>query len=212
MFEDSLFASNSVSSPRRGWTALMSFFVQTLFIAVLVALPLLFTEALPLTHLTDYLTVPPSAAPPDTAQVVHRATRPPDTNMNGNVVLEPPSIPIHVQILDEQEQPPQLGPSDGYVPGSPNTSGEGSRFMTNLLSSVRPAPVHPSLTPSKPLPVSTGVSEGLLVHQIKPTYPHIAIITHTQGEVILQAVIGKDGTIQNLHVISGHAIADQSRP
>ena len=55
MFEDSLFASNSVSNPRRGWTALTSFFVQTLFIGVLVALPLLFTEALPLTHLSDYL-------------------------------------------------------------------------------------------------------------------------------------------------------------
>ena len=40
MFEDSLFASNSVSNPRRGWTALTSFFVQTLFIGVLVALPL----------------------------------------------------------------------------------------------------------------------------------------------------------------------------
>ena len=39
MFEDSLFASNSVSNPRRGWTALTSFFVQTLFIGVLVALP-----------------------------------------------------------------------------------------------------------------------------------------------------------------------------
>ena len=203
MFEDSLFASNSVSNPRRGWTALVSFFVQTLFIGVLVALPLLFTEALPLTHITDYLTVPPSAAPPDVAEVIHRATRPPDSNMSGNVVLQPPSIPIHVEMLDEHEQPPQLGPSEGYVPGSTNTSGEGSRFMTNLLNNARPTPVHPSLTPSKPLAVSRGVSEGLLIHQIKPTYPHLAVITHTQGEVILQAVIGKDGSIQNLHVISG---------
>ena len=33
---------------------------------------------------------------------------------------------------------------------------------------------------------------------------------HTQGEVVLQAVIGKDGTIQNLHVVSGHPMLIKS--
>ena len=82
MFEDSLFASNSVSNPRRGWTALTSFFVQTLFIGVLVALPLLFTEALPLTHLSDYLTVPPAAAPTSLRKNRSATHAPPDTNMD----------------------------------------------------------------------------------------------------------------------------------
>ncbi len=76
MFEDSLFASNSVSNPRRGWTALTSFFVQTLFIGVLVALPLLFTEALPLTHLTDYPHRSTSCSTaPTSAEVIRSVTR-----------------------------------------------------------------------------------------------------------------------------------------
>jgi len=204
MFEDSLFASNSVSSPRRGWAALMSFFVQTLFIGVLVALPLLFTEALPLTHLTDYLTVPPSAAPPDTAQVIQHATRPPDSNMMGNTVLLPTHIPNHVQHVVDEGPPPQIGMPDGGVDGSPDTGNPTSGFMAHLLNNVHPSAVHPSLANSKPFIVSRGVSEGLLIHQVKPTYPHLAVITHVQGEVILQAVIGKDGTIQNLRVVSGH--------
>ncbi len=98
MFEDSLFASNSVSNPRRGWTALTSFFVQTLFIGVLVALPLLFTEALPLTHWANILEVPPASG---TAVLWQNrsdtARRPPDTNMAGGESLQPTRIPDHIQ-------------------------------------------------------------------------------------------------------------------
>ena len=107
MFEDSLFASNSVSSLRRGWTALTSFFVQTLFIGVLVALPLLFTEALPLTHLTDYLTVPPASEPPAVEQAIQHATQPPDSNVYEGRLLPPNRIPDH--IVQTPDEPPPVG-------------------------------------------------------------------------------------------------------
>ena len=44
----------------------------------------------------------------------------------------------------------------------------------------------------------------MLVHQVKPLYPMIAMQARIQGTVVLQAVIGKDGTVQDLHLISGH--------
>jgi len=44
----------------------------------------------------------------------------------------------------------------------------------------------------------------MLVHQVKPLYPPIAMQARIQGTVVLQAVIGKDGTVQDLHLISGH--------
>jgi protein TonB len=203
MFEDSLFASNSVSNPRRGWTALVSFFVQTLFIGVLVALPLLFTEALPLTHLTDYLTVPAASEPAPVEQVIRHTMRPPDSNMMGNTVLLPTHIPDHIQHVVDEGPPPQIDMPGEFVPGSTNPGGS-SPFMSHLLNNVHPSVVHPSLASSKPVIVSRGVSEGLLIRQVKPVYPPIAITAHVQGEVILQAVIGKDGAIQNLHVVSGH--------
>jgi periplasmic protein TonB len=211
MFEDSLFASNSVSNPRRGWTALTSFFVQTLFIGVLVALPLLFTEALPLTHLTDYLTVPPAAAPPDTAEVMHPSTRPPDTNVYEGHLLQPQRIPPNViQVTDDRPPVTAFADPDGGVYGSPGPGNSGNNVMTALLNGIRP-PAHPSIARStKPFSISTGVSEGLLIHPVKPAYPPIALTAHIQGEVVLQAVIGKDGTIQNLHVISGHPMLIKS--
>ena len=45
---------------------------------------------------------------------------------------------------------------------------------------------------------------GNLVNRVRPDYPYAAKVAHVQGEVVLAAVIGKDGTIENLRVIAGH--------
>jgi len=46
-----------------------------------------------------------------------------------------------------------------------------------------------------PVPVSEGVVLSNLIHTVKPTYPRLAVITRTQGAVILEAVITREGTI-----------------
>ena len=52
--------------------------------------------------------------------------------------------------------------------------------------------------------VSQGVSQGLLTHKVDPQYPPLAKQAHIQGTVVLHAVIGKDGQVQGLQVVSGH--------
>ncbi len=51
--------------------------------------------------------------------------------------------------------------------------------------------------------VSQGVSQGLLLHQVAPDYPANARANHIQGSVAMRAVIGKDGRIHDLQIISG---------
>jgi len=46
--------------------------------------------------------------------------------------------------------------------------------------------------------------EGSLIRKVTPTYPPLARAARIQGEVVLFAVIGKAGTIDNLRVVSGH--------
>jgi periplasmic protein TonB len=48
------------------------------------------------------------------------------------------------------------------------------------------------------------VTQGLLIHKVQPAYPPLARQARIQGSVVLQADISKNGTIENLHVISGH--------
>jgi TonB family protein len=46
----------------------------------------------------------------------------------------------------------------------------------------------------------------LVTHQVTPDYPLLAKQMKVQGAVILQALIGKEGTIQDLQVLSGPSI------
>jgi TonB family protein len=60
--------------------------------------------------------------------------------------------------------------------------------------------------PSSPrmIDVSSGVMAANLVSASPPSYPKLASLTHMQGKVVMQAIISKDGTVQNLQVIQGH--------
>jgi TonB family protein len=49
-------------------------------------------------------------------------------------------------------------------------------------------------------------SADIVIQSVRPDYPLLARQMKVQGSVILQALIGKDGIIQNLHVMSGPPI------
>lgn len=57
-----------------------------------------------------------------------------------------------------------------------------------------------------PKRITSQLSEGQLVNRVEPVYPHIAAISGIQGQVKLHAIIGRDGRIQSLNLISGHPL------
>jgi TonB family protein len=54
-----------------------------------------------------------------------------------------------------------------------------------------------------PLQVPSGAMAKRIVSQVQPKYPEEAKKAKIQGTVVLNATIGKDGTIENLKVVSG---------
>jgi TonB family protein len=56
--------------------------------------------------------------------------------------------------------------------------------------------------------ISVGgkVAESKLIYSPAPTYPPVAQSTHLQGVVRLDLVIGKDGAVKDIAVISGHPL------
>ena len=54
------------------------------------------------------------------------------------------------------------------------------------------------------------VVEGMLIQKTLPVYPAIARASGTQGTVVLQATISRNGTIENLRVVSGPAMLQQA--
>jgi TonB family protein len=75
---------------------------------------------------------------------------------------------------------------------------------------VRYTPTHASTSSSPASPriinVSSGVMAANLLSASPPSYPKLAGLTHMQGKVVMQAIISKDGTVQNLQVIQGHRL------
>ena len=62
----------------------------------------------------------------------------------------------------------------------------------------------------KKVNISAGVAVGLLIQKTIPIYPPIAKAARVQGTVVLQATISRQGTIENLHVVSGPAMLQQA--
>ena len=52
--------------------------------------------------------------------------------------------------------------------------------------------------------VSQGVAQGLLIKKVQPKYPEDARQARIQGSVVLQALIDKEGNVEDLTLVSGH--------
>ena len=54
--------------------------------------------------------------------------------------------------------------------------------------------------------VSEGATHVKVLNRVEPTYPPLANTTRVQGAVLLTVVIGKDGSIHQINVLSGHPL------
>ena len=205
MFEDSLIESAGRRSGKRGATTALSFVLQAILLGVLILIPLIYTEALPKQQLMTFLVAPPPPPPPPPppAATQVKVVKQIISEINNGQLRTPTKIPEKVQMIKEEEAPPaaSIGGVVGGVPGG-IPGGTMGGVIGGIISST-PVPVPKVATPQR-VRVSQGVSQGLLIHQVKPAYPPLARQARIQGSVVLQAVIAKDGTIQGLHVVSGH--------
>jgi periplasmic protein TonB len=200
MFDRTLNSSWDERS-RRGVTTLTSFGLQALAVGALLLLPLLRPQGLPsFRQLSTPISLgqPLEAPPAARAQVSANDTVP---NTPAEITFRMPSqIPKGIP-AEGDDAPPQVGVSGPAIPGTEgNPNGVRSLFESGsrpILPAVRPTPV------VAPLRIS-HMSEGNLIRKVQPTYPPLARSAHIQGQVVLQAVISKQGTIENLRVLAGH--------
>jgi protein TonB len=211
MFEDSLIESGNKLKTKRGGTTTIAFLFQIGLIGVLVLIPLLFTEALPKALQATLLVAPPPPPPPPPppAAAPVRVVKQVQTDIINGQLRTPTKIPEKVQMIKEDEAPPPMM-ATGVVGGVPGgvPGGQMGGVLGSIISSTS-APVPKVATPQR-VRVSQGVTSGLLLRRVNPTYPPLARTARIQGKVLLQAQISKSGDIQNLQVISGHPMLIQS--
>lgn len=209
MFEDSMIESRKVHrSGHRGAATILSFALQVVIIGALVLIPLFVTQAIPTPQLMTRLAAPPPPPPPPpppaassatTATPVEKVIKPLDPDQ----IRVPSKIPNKVVVAQADTPPP---PSVSGVPGGVAGGVAGGQIggvVGGVLSSMPQSA--PAIAAPKRVNVSQGVAQGLLVHKVVPQYPPLARDAHIQGSVVLQAVIGKNGQIENVQVVSGPA-------
>jgi protein TonB len=195
MFADSLYDSGLDRPSRRSWTTLVSFTLQAFAVACLLALPFLSTQGLPELSLVTHLMVPMS-------QAAMPARSAPQTGRPGAATS------VHLLVAPDHISTSIPRPEDGdpIPPGIPSGS-------ANVFSSDNPIGTIGSIGTSLPMltpisvahpPIVSRMMEGNLIHRVQPIYPPIAIQARIEGSVILAAVISRDGSIENLKVVSGH--------
>jgi protein TonB len=201
MFTNTLNSSWDERS-RRGLTTLTSLGVQALVVGVLLLLPLLRPMGLPSLR---PLSMPVSLGQP-LAEAPAVRTQP-----SGNPVA--PSNPATISLrmptrfpsgipAPGDDGPPTVVQSGPYTPGP-----LGSGSPDGVLDSFGPTPR--PMMPAAPKPAAPPVrishmSEGDLIRKTLPVYPPLARMARIQGQVVLQAVISKQGVIENLKVVTGH--------
>jgi protein TonB len=202
MFEDSLLESQGrlVSKSRR-WITAGSIGLQCLIAAAIVIVPMVKPEALPFTTVAPAVFVP-LKKPPVVVKVA-------ETHAAASAAAAPMREILRPPILTRAMPDPGLT----YGPPPP----DGPVMMTSMVGPVGGSPLGvpggtgPNVVVAKPehtgpVKVSSGVSSGMLISQIQPVYPRIAIASRTEGVVVIEAIISKSGTIESAHVISGPAM------
>ena len=214
MFEQTFV--DGVGKTNRTWTVLVSFLGQILAIGIAILIPMIYFDALPKTQLTAMFTAPPPPPPPPPppAAVPVKMVKVIPRQFDAGRLMAPKAIPKDVAMIKEEELPPPsasagvVGGVAGGVPGG-SMGGVIGGIIGAVPSAAPPPPPPPQeVRPKTPTRIRVGgqVQQANLIRQPKPIYPPLAKQARIQGVVRFNAIIGKDGTIQNLQLMSGHPL------
>ncbi len=186
----------------------IAYIIEVIGIGVMILVPLIYTQALPKAQLMTFLVAPPPPPPPPPPPAkappriqVHQVTM-------AQLMKAPTVIPKTIAKIKDQPMPQSTGVVGGVVGGVPG--GQAGGVLGGIIGGVTGGPPPPPPPPKAQTPqrirVGGQVEAAKLIYKPTPEYPPLAKMARIQGTVRLEAVIAKDGTIQDLKVLSGHPL------
>jgi TonB family protein len=122
-----------------------------------------------------------------------------------------PDFPLPTPVFVHQEVPP-VHVERAAIPESMRNSAPIER---PVVVTVNPALMMPVSAPrtqpaiqqfSEPVAVSEEAARALLVHTVNPVYPPEALAQKLHGAVVLQAVVGRDGIVEDVKIVRGYFV------
>src|ERR1700679_3443341 len=203
MFEDMVVSSSNPTKTNKSWTVVLSMLFQVLFLAILILIPLIYTEALPKTMMATLLVAPPPPPPPPPPPAVVKVVqvKPQVHLMDAGKLVQPKVIPKDIKIIKE-EAPDMNAGMQGGVPGGV-AGGSMGGVIGGVIGGVGGAPPPPKPNASR-IRQGRRVHAAVLVNKVQPVYPPLARQTRISGTVRLHAIISKSGSGEFLQGLSGH--------
>src|SRR5712692_475106 len=152
--------------------------------------------------------VPPAANPnqPDTASPASQS-QPAPSEMSELQAQEAGQVAAASSAKTPSPKPSAAIAAPALATKAPAVPGVGSSADDKALAGiVSPSPVNMHKPVPQTLRVSQGISEGMLLKRVQPIYPQQARQMRLQGAVLLQAIIGKDGSITSVKALGGDSI------
>ena len=210
--EDSLFREieSGVKLRRNPYAATGTLAFPVLVLLILVIVPLYHTDPLPKREVLTRLYLQPPAAAGSTATTIQSPA----------TAFTPKSISIPNPVNKTQDAAPAPAPTPiatigGVVGGVPGgvVSGIPNGVLSDVMGSTRGVPVPakaPDPTPVKRIRVPARIAEANLIYDVPPKYPPEAGQARIEGTVVLVAVIGKDGSVEDVRVENGLPVLAQA--
>ncbi len=206
LFAEAMLENSRTKPPRRVGDFVVSATMQLLFLAVLLVVPLYFSEAIDIHQFNKTLLaapLPAAAPPPPLASARSVAPKRRALSVEGKLVT-PRVIPNQVARLSEELGGSDLAaaivPGEGVPGGVPG--GQPGGVMGGVLSgAVPPPPIDSAL--KGPIRVGNGVRRPRLIFGPDPVYPLLARHARVSGAVVLDAVIDTQGNVAEMRAVSG---------
>ena len=211
MFES--YAEVNRVNKRKKWTTLAAVGGQVALAAVLVAIPLWFPAPVQVAQeVTEIVAPPPPPLPPPPSGHAAAAPKTPIRQFDPSKLAVPQTVTPQAAPTPGPvtEDPPSIdsGPAGGVTGGM--TGGQIGGVLGGIIGaapSVAPPPPPPPPAPAPVTPseikVGGNIQAARLTSAPQPEYPYAAQVAGVHGDVTLDAVIGPDGKVENLSVVSG---------
>jgi periplasmic protein TonB len=186
---------------RSGYTVPLSVVVHAAVVAVLVVVPLMAVDVLPVPPALqrfDFMPVAPLPTPPPAPVRSAVARTMPDPSASAAPVEAPREIRPETGLVVEPEGRGVDGGLDNPVPGS---------TFDSLPDALPPPPPPVPVAPVRP---GGNVRPPTRVSYQAPDYPSVAQQARVEGTVILEAVIGTDGRVRDVRVLRSIPLLDQA--
>ncbi len=185
-------------------------------VILLIVLPLMYaTNSLP--EVPDMMAFvasmpvtapPPPPPPPPPAGPKPAEAKTPPKELPANAFAAPIEAPS-----DIKPEPPALASAgaEGGVEGGV-VGGVAGGIVGGLVAAPPPPPPPPPppAPPKGPVRIGGNIQAPALVKRVEPTYPEIAVVAKVTGLVILEAVVGVDGSVESVRVLRSVKFLDQA--